>query len=85
MLRSIDDPNYTVGFSDRTEADCLGLQGELTRSVKLSSSSFVCVDFSGLLVWFFGLCIIISCFSVGEIQLMLFIYCNEDPVAFRLN
>ncbi|KAL1190841.1 hypothetical protein V5N11_030590 [Cardamine amara subsp. amara] len=26
MLRSIDDPNYTVGFSDRTESDCLGLQ-----------------------------------------------------------
>ena len=30
MLRSIDDPNYTVGFSDRTESDCLGIQGELT-------------------------------------------------------
>lgn len=27
MLRSIDDPNYTVGFVDRTEADCLALQG----------------------------------------------------------
>ncbi|CAI9290145.1 unnamed protein product [Lactuca saligna] len=26
MLRSIDDPNYTVGFVDRTEADCLALQ-----------------------------------------------------------
>ncbi|XP_009128642.2 uncharacterized protein LOC103853495 isoform X3 [Brassica rapa] len=26
MLRSIDDPNYTVGFSDRTESDCLGIQ-----------------------------------------------------------
>lgn len=27
MLRSIDDPNYTVGFVDRTEADCLRIQG----------------------------------------------------------
>ncbi|CAN7092029.1 uncharacterized protein LOC103839905 [Brassica rapa] len=26
MLRSIDDPNYTVGFSDRTESVCLGIQ-----------------------------------------------------------
>ncbi|KAI3892762.1 hypothetical protein MKW92_022242 [Papaver armeniacum] len=27
MLKSIDDPNYTVGFSDRTEEDCLAVQG----------------------------------------------------------
>ncbi|KAJ0020635.1 hypothetical protein Pint_31176 [Pistacia integerrima] len=26
MLRSIDDPNYAVGFCDRTEADCFELQ-----------------------------------------------------------
>ncbi|XP_076894323.1 uncharacterized protein LOC143546560 [Bidens hawaiensis] len=26
MLRSINDPNYTVGFVDRTEADCLRIQ-----------------------------------------------------------
>lgn len=29
MLRGIDDPNYAVGFSDRTEAECLALQGML--------------------------------------------------------
>lgn len=28
MLRSISDPNYAVGFVDRTEADCLDLQGK---------------------------------------------------------
>lgn len=28
MLRSIDDPNYAVGFLDRTESDCFELQGE---------------------------------------------------------
>lgn len=27
MLRAIDDPNYAVGFVDRTESDCLQLQG----------------------------------------------------------
>ncbi|XP_043693336.1 uncharacterized protein LOC122643825 [Telopea speciosissima] len=27
MLRSIDDPNYAVGFADRTESDCLAFQG----------------------------------------------------------
>ncbi|XP_042487085.1 uncharacterized protein LOC122067321 [Macadamia integrifolia] len=27
MLRSIDDPNYAVGFADRTESDCLAYQG----------------------------------------------------------
>ena len=27
MLRSIDDPNYAVGFLDRTEFDCFELQG----------------------------------------------------------
>ncbi|KAJ4979141.1 hypothetical protein NE237_009921 [Protea cynaroides] len=27
MLRSIDDPNYAVGFADRTEGDCLAFQG----------------------------------------------------------
>ncbi|XP_010519736.1 PREDICTED: uncharacterized protein LOC104799095 [Tarenaya hassleriana] len=26
MLRSIDDPNYAVGFSDRSESECLELQ-----------------------------------------------------------
>nr|GMD64721.1 uncharacterized protein LOC109154339 [Ipomoea batatas] len=26
MLRSIDDPNYAVGFADRTESECLDLQ-----------------------------------------------------------
>ncbi|KAJ4970602.1 hypothetical protein NE237_003701 [Protea cynaroides] len=26
MLRAIDDPNYAVGFVDRTEGDCLALQ-----------------------------------------------------------
>ncbi|KAL0712901.1 hypothetical protein Bca4012_019879 [Brassica carinata] len=30
MLRSIDDPNYTVGFSDRTESDCLGIQVKIS-------------------------------------------------------
>lgn len=53
MLRSIDDPNYTVGFSDRTESDCLGLQGELTRSVKyLLFFFYFCswVDFSVVFV-----------------------------------
>lgn len=28
MLRSIADPNYAVGFLDRSESDCLQLQGE---------------------------------------------------------
>ncbi|XP_051118768.1 uncharacterized protein LOC127242994 [Andrographis paniculata] len=27
VLRAIDDPNYAVGFVDRTESDCLNLQG----------------------------------------------------------
>ncbi|KAE9462280.1 hypothetical protein C3L33_05820, partial [Rhododendron williamsianum] len=30
MLRSISDPNYAVGFVDRTEADCLDLQATRT-------------------------------------------------------
>ncbi|KAK8601923.1 hypothetical protein V6N12_051745 [Hibiscus sabdariffa] len=29
MLRSIADPNYAVGFLDRTESECFELQGEL--------------------------------------------------------
>lgn len=28
ILRSIADPNYAVGFSDRSEADCFEMQGE---------------------------------------------------------
>ena len=31
MLRAIDDPNYAVGFSDRTVSECLQLQGKLLR------------------------------------------------------
>lgn len=27
MLRAIDDPNYAIGFVDRTEMECLELQG----------------------------------------------------------
>ncbi|CAN6453697.1 unnamed protein product [Victoria cruziana] len=33
MLRSIDDPNYAVGFVDRTESECFDLQG--TRSTRV--------------------------------------------------
>lgn len=36
MLRSIADPNYAVGFTDRTESECFELQGE-------SFSSFQCL------------------------------------------
>lgn len=37
MLRSIEDPNYAVGFLDRSEAECLNLQGPCPCSVPLSS------------------------------------------------
>ncbi|KAH6766712.1 hypothetical protein C2S52_017695 [Perilla frutescens var. hirtella] len=30
VLRAIDDPNYAVGFIDRTESECLDLQGSRT-------------------------------------------------------
>ncbi|CAI9774485.1 unnamed protein product [Fraxinus pennsylvanica] len=33
MLRSIDDPNYAVGFFDRTEKECLELQASRTSSI----------------------------------------------------
>ncbi|KAF8396100.1 hypothetical protein HHK36_017712 [Tetracentron sinense] len=33
ILRSIDDPNYAVGFVDRTEGDCLALQGSRSSRV----------------------------------------------------
>ncbi|KAF2311995.1 hypothetical protein GH714_027701 [Hevea brasiliensis] len=36
ILRSIADPNYTVGFSDRSEADCFELQG--SRSSRIASA-----------------------------------------------
>ncbi|KAJ0714164.1 hypothetical protein HanPI659440_Chr13g0486461 [Helianthus annuus] len=36
MLRAIDDPNYTVGFVDRTEGDCLALQA--SRSSRMVSA-----------------------------------------------
>ncbi|PON89234.1 hypothetical protein TorRG33x02_150970 [Trema orientale] len=36
MLRSIDDPNYAVGFLDRTESDCFQLQA--SRSARMVSA-----------------------------------------------
>ncbi|KAM6584354.1 hypothetical protein CsatB_011356 [Cannabis sativa] len=36
MLRSIDDPNYTVGFSDRTESECFEIQA--SRSARMVSA-----------------------------------------------
>ncbi|PWA43597.1 hypothetical protein CTI12_AA391440 [Artemisia annua] len=36
MLRSIDDPNYTVGFVDRTENECLALQA--SRSSRMANA-----------------------------------------------
>ncbi|XP_047317944.1 uncharacterized protein LOC124921341 [Impatiens glandulifera] len=36
MLRAIDDPNYAVGFFDRTEAECIALQG--TRKARLENA-----------------------------------------------
>jgi len=37
VLRSISDPNYVVGFVDRTEAECFELQGTLIIYANLSS------------------------------------------------
>ncbi|KAK4407375.1 hypothetical protein Sango_0318500 [Sesamum angolense] len=31
VLRAIDDPNYAVGFFDRTESECLNLQGTMQK------------------------------------------------------
>ncbi|CAL1391151.1 unnamed protein product [Linum trigynum] len=40
ILRSIDDPNYTAGFCDRTESECYELQGSKgSRMVSALSSS----------------------------------------------
>lgn len=39
VLRAIDDPNYAVGFCDRTESECFNLQGQF-------SKLFSGVDFS---------------------------------------
>ncbi|KAF5447840.1 hypothetical protein F2P56_033360 [Juglans regia] len=39
MLRSIADPNYTVGFMDRTESDCLELQASRSARMVTALSS----------------------------------------------
>lgn len=44
VLRSIDDPNYVVGFLDRTEAECYELQGTLP-SLANFLSCFSCLPF----------------------------------------
>lgn len=40
VLRSISDPNYVVGFLDRSEAECFDLQGILYTNLNLSSVYF---------------------------------------------
>ena len=43
VLRSISDPNYVVGFLDRTEAECFQLQGTLSVSyLPAFSFSYYC-------------------------------------------
>ncbi|KAF8395876.1 hypothetical protein HHK36_019831 [Tetracentron sinense] len=39
ILRSIDDPNYAIGFVDRTEGECLALQGSRSFRVVRALSS----------------------------------------------
>ncbi|KAF3615902.1 hypothetical protein FXO37_35311 [Capsicum annuum] len=41
MLRAIDDPNYAIGFVDRTEMECLELQEKLDEAEKAKSSEFM--------------------------------------------
>ncbi|XP_047324300.1 uncharacterized protein LOC124927857 [Impatiens glandulifera] len=36
MLRSINDPNYAIAFMDRTQADCIAIQG--TRNARLEDA-----------------------------------------------
>lgn len=50
VLRAIDDPNYAVGFFDRTESECFNLQGKIILDILIA----VLVDFSfssQLLCW----------------------------------
>lgn len=60
MLRSISDPNYAVGFVDRTEAECLDLHGKfvkrVSRSLELVGLTLIraCVDsLTALYHWLF--------------------------------
>jgi hypothetical protein len=41
VLRSIEDPNYAVGFTDRSEAECFELQGELDDELCLKVLMFL--------------------------------------------
>ncbi|KAG6791027.1 hypothetical protein POTOM_000137 [Populus tomentosa] len=41
VLRSIEDPNYAVGFTDRSEAECFQLQGELDDELCLKVLMFL--------------------------------------------
>lgn len=45
MLRSITDPNYAAGFTDRTEADCLELLGESVLLICFSRVSVLVTAF----------------------------------------
>ncbi|MCD7470071.1 hypothetical protein HAX54_009639 [Datura stramonium] len=47
MLRAIDDPNYAVGFVDRTEMECLELQGNciLVTLTKIYPLNQICLLF----------------------------------------
>lgn len=56
MLRSIDDPNYAVGFVDRTEAECFELQGESCVVPRFCSFLTFLIDF-----WTFELCVVLLC------------------------
>lgn len=40
VLRSIHDPNYNVGFVDRTEGECFAVQGRRSLSLLFSFLSF---------------------------------------------
>ncbi|KDP20189.1 hypothetical protein JCGZ_07909 [Jatropha curcas] len=44
ILRSIADPNYTVGFSDRSEADCFELQASRSSRIVTALSSATLQD-----------------------------------------
>lgn len=54
LLRSMRDPNYAVGFVDRTEAECLNLQGNT--HVKIIFSTIACI-FKSLKILYFYRCI----------------------------
>lgn len=85
VLRAIDDPNYAVGFVDRTESECLDLQGSRTSRMVAALAKTPMQDGYVSYPWEKRMAEMLAVPNSSSFYSMLLLPKATDKVSFRYN